>query len=554
VTWLHPEWTTAVATATAALAALATLSWVVARRRAARLLGSARAAGPAALARDGVLVAAFAALGAALLGPTLGTRVVRVPASGADIALLVDVSRSMDTADVPPSRLVRAGEIARAVLARVESDDRVALAVFGDRGHVLAPLTPDADALDEIAGALDGEFVEPRGSDLGAGIEAAASVFEAASGRPRVVLAIGDGEDADARDAGAAIARRANARVVSVAIGTESGGEVPNGTGPLLDARGRPIVSRRDVAPFESLAAATDGRVFRADRWGDVDLDALVASLRRDASSVSGGTVERRVPAERAAPLVAVAIALLAGEAIGLGAIGRAFARRRRAALATAAIAAIASLASATGPDDAIAWLEAQLRAHPGEPRALIALGVARADADRLDEAEHALRGAAVGAARPEDAAVAYYDLGVLALRRERFAEARDAFLDALALAPDDREARFNLEWSVRALASAPPEPKKRAGDDEHERDERPDPKQPDPNEPPAPRPDPSRQSDAKQPTPRPDAARNFAPELSPDRVAKWLDAVGDDPRRGMRDAARDADGRRGPRTGLARW
>src|SRR5262249_53961376 len=160
------------------------------------------------------------------------------------------------------------------------------------------------------------------------------------------------------------------------------------------------------------------GEVFRADRWGDVDLDPLVAALRRDASSVSGGMVERRVPALRAAPLVAIAVALLAGEAIGLRALARLFARRRRAALAAAAIAAIASLASATGQDDAVAWLESQVRAHPGEPRWLIALGVARAEADRLDEAQHALRGAAVGATRSEDAAVAYYDLGVVALRR----------------------------------------------------------------------------------------------------------------------------------------
>ncbi len=551
MTWLHPEWSAHAAAATSALAAVVLLSWIAARRRVARLLGSARAVGLGALVRDLALVAAFAGIGAALLGPVLGTRIVRVPASGADIALLVDVSRSMDAADVPPSRLVRAGEIARAVLGRVESDDRVALAVFADGGHVLAPLTPDADALGEIAGALDGDLVEPRGSDLGAGIAAAVSVFEAASERPRVVLAIGDGEDVDARDAGAAIARRAGARVVSVAIGTESGGEVPNGGGPLVDARGRPVVTRRDVAPFEALAAATGGDVFRADRWGDVDLDALVAALRRDAVSVSGGMVERRVPALRAAPLVAIAVALLAGEAIGLRAIARFFARRRRAALAAAAIAAIASLASATGQDDAVAWLESQVRAHPGEPRWLIALGVARAEADRLDEAQHALRGAAVGATRSEDAAVAYYDLGVVALRRQDFAAARDAFLDALALAPEDREARFNLEWALRALASAPPpEASKRAGDDERERDERPDPKHPDPSEPPAPRPD---QSDSKQPTPRPDAARGYAPELSPDRVAKWLDSVGDDPRRGMRNAARGTDGRR-TRGSVARW
>jgi Ca-activated chloride channel homolog len=554
VTFLHPEYAALVAIAIAAAAAVATLSWIAARRRARRLLGSARFAGRGALARDLALVAAFGALGVALLEPQLGTRTLLVPGSGADIALVVDVSRSMDTADVPPSRLARAYELARAVLARIEPEDRVALAVFADRGHVLAPLTPDADALDEIAGALDSELVEPRGSDLGAGIAAALGVFEAASERPRVILAIGDGEDSDARDVQAAAARRAGARVVAVAIGTESGGEVPAGGSPLVDARGRTVVSHRDVAPFEALAAATGGEVFRADRWGDVDLGALVASLRRDAAKTSGGLVERRVPATRVAPLVALAIALLALEAVGLRRLARVRLGRRIAAVAAALVLAIAGLASATGDDDAIAWLEAKLREQPGDSRALVALGVARAEAERFDEAAHALRAAAVGAARRDDAAAAYYDLGVVELRRKRFEVARDAFLDALALAPDDAQARFNLEWAQRALAEQPDAPRKRAGDDESQQDERPDPQQPDANEPPAPRPDPTRQAERSQPTPKPDAGRNYAPELAPDRVEKWLDAVGDDPSRGLRDAARDPSGRRPSRAALARW
>ncbi len=87
-----------------------------------------------------------------------------------------------------------------------------------------------------------------------------------------------------------------------------------------------------------------------------------------------------------------------------------------------------------------------------------------------------------MGARDPGDAAVAYYDLGVLEAQRRRFDAARDAFLDALALAPDDAQARFNLEWSLRALTQVPAPPEqRRADDDGAENAERPEPKRPDP-------------------------------------------------------------------------
>ncbi len=314
----HPEWTVPVAATIAALALLALVSFASARRRARRLLGSPAWVKRASLLRDLALVAALAAAGAALLGPHAGMRSVLVSGSGVDVVLLFDVSRSMDARDVPPSRLDRARALASRVLADLGPDDRAALAAFAGRGVLLTPLTPDLDALDEMLASLDTELIQPGGSDLGAGVAAAGAAFEAASERPRVVLALADGEDADVRArAGASEALRAGARVVSVALGSEAGAEVPDGTAALHDRQGRPVVSRRDAGRLAALATATGGASFAGDRWGDVDERALLAALRRDAARAPGGTVERRVPATRVAPLAALAFALLILEWIG---------------------------------------------------------------------------------------------------------------------------------------------------------------------------------------------------------------------------------------------
>lgn len=557
----HPEWAAFVLSSLFGVAAVAAVSWFFARRRARRLLGDARWMPPARLGADLLLVAALAAIGLAWLGPKLGTRSVRLPGSGVDLVVLFDTSRSMDATDVPPSRIARARVLTREVLARLGGEDRAALAVFASRGVVLSPLTPDTDALAELADAVDTDLVRPSGSDLGAGIAAAVTAFETGSTRPRVLLVLSDGEDPDAReDAGTAIARRAEARVVAIALGDEAGATIPAGDVALADERGRPVQTRRDVARLAALADATGGTAFTADRWGEVDLATLLAELRRDGARASGGLVERRVPATQVVPLALLAFVLLALEWTGGVRVHLAAMRRRRGVAVAAGLLTLASAAVAA-QDDAIAWLEARLRERPGDAQLLVALGVARAESGILDEASHALRAAAVGARDARDAALAYYDLGVLELERERFEAARDAFLDALALAPDDGEARFNLEWSLRALAARPPSDAPRTGEDPQDTAERPDPERPDPDAAPGARASERAQDEPPppegrlpQPRANPEAARSFAPELPPDRVQEWLDAVRDDPGRGLRDAARDATDARARRAERARW
>src|SRR5262249_22622648 len=246
--WLaHPEWAAPVALGVALAAACVIASWLAARRRVLGLLGTARAVGWRRLARDLALVVALAALGLAWLGPRAGFRTVLAPGSGVDVVLLLDVSRSMDATDVAPSRLTRARELAASLLERLAPEDRAALAAFAGRGVLLTPLTHDTDALSDLLPALDGELLQMRGSDLGAGISAALYAFEGEGDRPRVVVVLSDGEDPVAgRALGHDAARRAGARIVALALGSEAGATVPDSGVPLLDTAGRAVVSRRD--------------------------------------------------------------------------------------------------------------------------------------------------------------------------------------------------------------------------------------------------------------------------------------------------------------------
>jgi Ca-activated chloride channel family protein len=544
VSLAHPEWLPVLFLALILAAAVVTVSWGFARRRARRLLGPEHPVGGRRLARDLALVGAAAALAAAWLGPRIGERTVRVPASGVDVVILLDVSRSMEAADVPPSRLVRGRALARELLLRLGSGDRAALAAFAGRGVLLTPLTPDTDALSDLLEGLDPDLIAERGSDLGSGVGAALAAFESGSERPRIVAVLTDGEDPGRLgDAGAPEAlRRAQARLVAIGLGSATGAPVPDDRRPLRDASGRPVVSRLDAERLARWCAASDGAFFAADRWGDVDLAAVLASVRRDTGRAEGELVERRMPATRVVPFAALAFGLLWLEWVGLRS-----ARRPLAALALAAIASTL-LVLPGGASDLVRSLEARLRARPGDPGLLVALGVARAESGAPEEAAHALRAAALSARDPRIASLAYYDLGVLALEERDLPAARDAFLDALALDPEDREARFNLEWTLRALEASPPPPLGSS----------PDPKEEPPvDERPTPRSDERADADEgvpPRPAPVPDpGVRQQAPHLEPEEVERWLEAVDDSAGRALHPVARDSSGA-GRRPWLPPW
>ena len=450
--WMHPEWAGPLAWTLAILAlALAAFAWRNAARYRRLLPGKLPPTG-VWLARDFALWLALVAIAVAAVGPRLGERVVLVPASGVDVVLLLDLSHSMDAADVAPSRLTRARRAASGLLERLDPADRVALAAFADVGVLLTPLTPDRGVLQELMAGLDTALIAPANSRPAAGLRTALEAFEAGSERPRIVALLSDGEDEGSRatlEAGRAAARL-DVRVVGLAFGTEAGAQLKHHGTLLVDRLGRTVVTRRETEGLAALAAATDGTLLAADAWGEVDLDRAVAAIRRDGQATSGAFVERKVRSVRVAPFVLLALLLLGLES---GARTRWPAGRW---LAASGVLLLAWPAPA-GDDDTLAALEAWVRAEPDAPAPLVELGVERLERGRRDAAARAFLAAAVRAEAPGDAARAYFDLGVAELERADLPAARDAFLDALALDPSDEQARFNLEWTLQALAQQGP-------------------------------------------------------------------------------------------------
>jgi hypothetical protein len=203
----------------------------------------------AVLAASGLVLAAA--------GPRLGFEWQQQSVEGVSIAVVLDVSRSMDAADVSPSRLERARrEILD--LAGLLRGDAVALVIFAAGPYVRIPLTVDYDTFLWAVEDSSSDTIRAQGTALAGALEAAVGLLANASGSGKAVLVVSDGEGHDesaALDAALAAARDAEVRVYALGIGDPGGAPIPLPEGGFKkDATGSVVLSRLDEA---ALTAAT---------------------------------------------------------------------------------------------------------------------------------------------------------------------------------------------------------------------------------------------------------------------------------------------------------
>ncbi|MCA8979001.1 MAG: VWA domain-containing protein [Planctomycetes bacterium] len=263
---LRPAWTVAMLAAPLLLAAgvfglvlrrRELLRWADARRvqRLFPGLSLGRARLRVVLAAIALLLGAFA-----LTGPVRGYSLQEVERAGHDVVVVVDTSRSMLVQDVRPDRLTRAKREVRGLLQRLEGD-RVGLLAFAGDVREVAPLTHDRRTLEQFVDTLSPRDNLVGGTNIGAALERAVSLFDGRSGAHEAIVLITDGEDLEGH--GLEVARTAadkGIRVYVVGMGTEAGGKIPDEQrGFVRDETGSEVVSTLDGSTLRQIAEATGG-------------------------------------------------------------------------------------------------------------------------------------------------------------------------------------------------------------------------------------------------------------------------------------------------------
>ena len=436
-------------------------------------------------------IVAIASLVIALAGPYVDLRQRAARRLGVDIVLAVDASQSMAARDVEPDRLRAARHFAEE-LGRQMIGSRVALVLFAGQGTVRYPPTTDPRILGEVLDNSGRGVRLVQGSSLRAGLESALGAFPPDPGalRQRAIVLVSDGEitNSDVPEAG----ELEGAKIYAVGIGTTTGGQIPlydanNGkfTGYLRDAGGVPIVTHLVEATLRSVAEKGGGRYFQY-AGGDAVIGDLARELR-SMEAIEPLDDAGRVPDERSAPFIALAVILLLLEWLISDrrpmptprSAGRPVARRGRRILGVA-IGSTALWAVACG-DAALSNETANGLFAAGNYNGALAayrdLQIDQPEAPELAvnaaNALHMLReypralpdyGKAIDGKDLKLRAIAQYDRGNTLFRMGRYEDARDAYREVLRIDPSDRDAKFNLEIVQRILSARATQPGQQAG------------------------------------------------------------------------------------------
>ena len=228
-----------------------------------------------------VMALAVAVAGLALAGPAFERLEQPVFRSLAARVIVLDASRSMDSPDLVPSRMVRARYKVSDLLRR-SRDGRTGLVVFAGDAFVVAPLTRDADTLVHLLSALDTGVVPVQGSRPDLGLAAAGDLLEKGHATTGEVILVTDGvEGPRTRDTAETLAAR-GVRVSVLAVGTEEGAPVPLPEGGFLKSMsGEIVIPRADMAALRAVARAGKGR-FATVAADDADVDRLLGARADD--------------------------------------------------------------------------------------------------------------------------------------------------------------------------------------------------------------------------------------------------------------------------------
>jgi Ca-activated chloride channel family protein len=221
---------------------------------------------------SGMLLAASMVAGVfGLARPQLANSYTRIEASGIDIMIALDVSRSMLTEDftLGGRRANRVNAVKEITQRFIEArpNDRLGLLAFAGRPYLVSPPTLDHDWLITNLDRIQIGLVED-GTAIGSAIISAANRLKNRQAKSRVIVLLSDGDNNAGRvnpDTAAEAARALGLKVYTIGVGTD--GYAPY---PMQDRfTGRTVYQNVKVdfneKTLKDVARIADGQFFRAD-------------------------------------------------------------------------------------------------------------------------------------------------------------------------------------------------------------------------------------------------------------------------------------------------
>jgi len=202
---------------------------------------------------------------------------------GIDIAIALDVSKSMLANDLAPNRLERAKQLIGKLISSMP-DDRIALVLFAGKAYLQMPLTIDHGAAQLFVAAASPDAIPHQGTVLSDALNMSTKAFSSSDKRFKSIVLLTDGEDHDA----AAVSTAKELATQGVMVNTIGIGSVGGATftDPATgenkkDNDGNIVVSKLNEEVLKEIATNTNGIYLKLE-----SSDETIATLKAQFSQI----------------------------------------------------------------------------------------------------------------------------------------------------------------------------------------------------------------------------------------------------------------------------
>ncbi len=168
---------------------------------------------------------------------------------GIDIMLALDISKSMDSKDIPPTRLVVAQNVAKKFIAG-RLYDRIGMVIFSGEPYSLCPLTTDYEMLQEYVDEISSDLIKTSGTAIGNALGMCINRLREIDSKSKVAILISDGDNTAGNldpVTSAQLAKAFGIRVYTIAVGSNKN-----------------VTEKVDEGTLREIAKISEGKFFRA--------------------------------------------------------------------------------------------------------------------------------------------------------------------------------------------------------------------------------------------------------------------------------------------------
>jgi Ca-activated chloride channel family protein len=225
-------------------------------------------------------------------GPQFGSKLETVKRQGIEVMICLDVSNSMLSTDIEPSRLDKSKQILSKLIDNLQND-KIGLIVFAGDAFIQLPITSDYVSAKMFLSSINPAMVPTQGTAIGAAVNLAVRSFSPNEAAEKTIILITDGENHEDDALGAAkAAEEKGIKVHVLGVGSENGSPipVPGRNDYMRDNEGNMITTRLNEEMCEQIAAAGGGMYARTDNTNNA-----LKALQKELDRMGKSEVESRV-------------------------------------------------------------------------------------------------------------------------------------------------------------------------------------------------------------------------------------------------------------------